>query len=414
VNDTVQKRSVWQLLNDRRMLICLFCGFSSGMPLFVLYQLVPAWLRDQGVSLKTIGLFALIGFPYTWKFLWSPLLDGFIPPFFGRRRGWAIITQIGLLIGLASFSLFDPQRDVQWIAVVVGVVAFFSASQDIVLDAHRREMLDDEEFGVGSSIFVNAYRLSTLVPGALALILADRMPWEQVHLVVAGFMLLGIGASIAMPEPEANAPPRTFRAAVIEPFTEFFQRDGAATALSILAFMLLYKLGDSMATSLITPFYLDVGFTKTDIGTVAKVASLWSFIAGAAVATAMLGKFGVNRSLWLAGVIQMITILGFAALSEIGVNRTALFFVVSGEYLGVGLGTCVFVTYIGHRVSQSHTATQFALLTSIGAIPRTFVNASTGFIVEGVGWTTFFLVCTVCAIPGMVMLKWVAPWNQKR
>ena len=402
------------------MAICILAGFSSGMPLFVLYQLVPAWLRDQGVDLKTIGLFSLIGFPYTWKFVWSPLMDRYAPPILGRRRGWALLTQVALFVGLAGFALFEPQRDVSTIAVLVGFVAFFSASQDIVLDAHRREMLNDHEFGVGSSLFVNAYRLSTLVPGSLALILADHVSWSVVHLVVATFMLAGIGATLLMPEPDDQRPPRSFRDAVITPFSEFFRRGGVGSALMILAFMLLYKLGDSMATALVTPFYLDLGFTKTEIGTVAKAATLWSFVAGAALATAVLGRFGVNRSLWIAGVVQMVTILGFALLSEVGTDKTLLFAVVSAEYLGVGLGTAVFVTYIGHAVSRQHTATQFALLTSLSAIPRTFANASAGYLIEGfgdwdgLGWTGFFLMCTALALPGMLLLRWVAPWHQKR
>ncbi len=406
------KPSIWRALANRRMLICIFTGFSSGMPLYVLYQLIPAWLRDVGVDLETIGLFALIGFPYTWKFVWSPLMDEVVPPLFGRRRGWAIVTQVALLGALAAFGLFDPTEEIWSVAVVVGLVAFFSASQDIVLDAYRRELLPDVELGIGNSMFVNAYRISTLVPGSLALILADQLPWSTVHLVVAAFMLIGIMTTLLMPEPEIRGlPPQSMRSAIVEPFKEFFQRDGTRAALLLLTFMLLYKLGDSMATALVTPFYLDLGFSKTEIGTIAKAAALWAGAAGATLGGIFMIRAGINRSLWCFGVVQLVTILGFAALAEIGHDPVALFWVVSAEYLGVGLGGAAFVAYMARTTDRRYTATQYALLTSVMGIPRTFANASTGFIVEAVGWTTFFLLCALIAVPGMVLLRWVAPWG---
>ena len=405
-------RAIWRALANTRMLVCIFTGFTSGMPLYVLYHLVPAWLRDQGVDLTTIGLFSLIGFPYTWKFLWSPLLDHLSPPALGRRRGWAITTQVALLLALAAFAPLDPTGDIGLIAVVVGIIAFFSASQDIVLDAHRREILPDEELGVGNSFFVNAYRLSMLVPGSLALILSDQLPWSVVHLIVAAFMVVGIITTILMPEPPlAEGTSRTFREAVIDPFREFFTRNGTRSAVLVLSFMLLYKLGDSMATALLTPFYLDLGFTKTEIGTVAKAASLWSAVAGATIGGIIMIRLGINRSLWCFGVVQLVTILGFAALAEVGPDLGWLFWVVSGEYLGVGLGTAAFVAYMARSTDRRYTATQYALLTSVMGIPRTFANASTGFIVDATGWTTFFLICAVLALPGMIILKWVAPWG---
>jgi len=422
--------SIWKALANTRMLVCIFSGFSSGMPLYVLYHLIPAWLRDEGVDLKTIGLFSLIGFPYTWKFLWSPLVDHFKPPILGRRRGWALITQVALLVTIAAFGPLNPSEDIWGVALVVGLVAFFSASQDIVLDAHRRELLPDVELGIGNSMFVNAYRLSMLVPGSLALILADQMPWSTVHLIVAAFMGVGIVTTLLMPEPEpVEGISKTFKEAVVEPFKEFFARDGVRKAMFILAFMLLYKLGDSMATALLTPFYLDLGFTKTEIGTVAKFAALWAGVAGATLGGILMIRIGINRSLWCFGVVQLVTILGFAGLNEVGndpmmlqldfawwqseVSRGQLwlFGVVSAEYLGVGLGGAAFVAYMARTTDRRYTATQYALLTSVMGIPRTFANASTGFIVEGVGWTNFFLICALIALPGMLLLKWVAPWG---
>lgn len=394
------------------MLLCLRLGFSSGLPLYFLVQLLPAWLRDAGVDLATIGLISLVSLPYTWKFVWAPLMDRLQPiPGMGRRRGWALLTQLALALSLAAFSGMDAASDISSITAIAAVVAFWSASQDIVLDAYRREILSDAELGLGNSIFVNAYRLSSLVPGSLALILADRMPWSSVHLVVAAFMGVGVLTTLWMPEPKLSAPPpRDFQAAIVEPFRAFFAR-GVRPALAILAFMLLYKLGDSMATALATPFYLDLGFSKSDLGTVVKVASLAASVTGGLLGGLLMLRIGINRSLWLFGVVQILSILGFAALSEIGPDRQWLFFVVGFEYLGVGLGTAAFVAFIARSTDRRYTAAQLALLTSLTGLPRSLASASAGYIIEAVGYTAFFLLCFVVAIPGMVMLPWVAPWG---
>ncbi len=399
---------------NRRMLICVLTGFSSGLPLYILYQLVPAWLRDEGVSLETIGLFSLVAFPYTWKFFWSPAVDRYVPPLFGRRRGWMLITQLALFLSIAGFSLFNPTSSVGAVAWVVFAVALFSATQDIVLDAYRREILPDEELGLGNSLFVNAYRFSSLVPGSLALILADQLPWETVHLVVAAFMLVGIVTTLRVSEPESATPPLSLREAVIEPFHEFFSRGSVQQAIAVLAFILLYKLGDSMATALSTPFYLDLGFSKTEIGTIAKGASLGASIVGGLVGGIAMIRLGINRSLWIFGVVQVVSILGFAALAEIGADPAALFAVVAFEYFGVGLGTAAFVAFIARLTDRRFTATQLALFTSLASIPRTFANASTGFLIESMGYTSFFLLCALIALPGMLMLFWVAPWHGDR
>ncbi|HEY5718485.1 MAG TPA: AmpG family muropeptide MFS transporter, partial [Motiliproteus sp.] len=402
---------LWQSIFNRRMLLCILMGFSSGLPLYILYQLIPAWLRDEGVSLETIGLFSLVAFPYTWKFLWSPLLDRYVPPLLGRRRGWMFLTQVALLGSIAAFALFNPTQSIEAVAYVVFAVALFSATQDIVLDAYRRELLPDAELGLGNSLFVNAYRFSSLVPGSLALILADQLPWSSVHLVVAAFMLVGIVTSLYAPEPASATPPLSLREAVVEPFHEFFSRSSVRTALAALAFILLYKLGDSMATALSTPFYLDLGFSKTEIGTIAKGASLGASIVGGLVGGIAMIRLGINRSLWIFGVVQVVSILGFAWLAEVGNDPVALFVVVAFEYFGVGLGTAAFVAFMARLTDKRFTATQLALFTSLAGIPRTFANASTGFLVESLGYTQFFLLCALIALPGMLMLFWVAPWR---
>ncbi len=406
--------SVWQALMNRRMLICIFTGFTSGLPLYILFSMIPAWLRTDGVDLGTIGLFALIQIPYTWKFFWAPLMDRYTPPFLGRRRGWLLATQVFLLGNIAILGMFEPQQDIWIIAYLCAAVAFFSASQDIVIDAYRREILPDEELGLGNSIHVNAYRISGLIPGSLALILADHLPWDTVFQIVAVFMLVGIGMTLAVKEPQllGNAP-KTLKAAVVEPFKEFMDRKGWRHALLILSFIFLYKLGDNMATALATPFYLDLGFTMTEIGLVAKNAALWPAIIGGILGGLLMVKIGINRALWLFGLVQIITIIGFAVLAEVGNNLIVLAVVISLEYLGVGLGTAAFVAFIARSTHPKYTATQLALFTALAAVPRTFVNAVVGYVVEYTGWTQFFIFCTFAAIPGMLLLFKVAPWNEK-
>jgi PAT family beta-lactamase induction signal transducer AmpG len=408
-----KQRNWKEILFSRRMLTCIFIGFSSGMPLFVLIQLVPAWLRSHGVDLATIGLFAVVSLPYTWKFLWSPLMDRFALPFLGRRRGWALMTQIGLFLAIGSMGQFDPSQSLKMIVVLVFIISLFSASQDIVLDAYRRELLADDELGTGTSFFVNAYRLSSLVPGSLALILADNVPWSVSFWVTAAFMGVGVITTLVIKEvSDDQLAPHTLREAVIGPFKEFISRDGITSALSILAFMFLYKLGDNMATALATPFYLDMGYSLSEIGTIAKVAGLVFGIGGGILGGVLMLKLSINRALWAFGIVQMVTILGYAWLSTVGHTPTGLFAVVAAEYLGVGLGAIALTAFMARETSRAFTATQFALFSSFIAIPRTFANASTGFLIEAIGYTSFFLVCTAVAIPGMLMLFKVAPWNK--
>ncbi len=410
---TPNTRSWKEILFTRRMLTCIFLGFSSGMPLYVLISLVPFWLRSHDVDLATIGLFALLGLPYTWKFLWSPVMDRYKLPFLGRRRGWALVTQVGLLVSIGVLGHLDPGQSLDLIVITVLLVALFSASQDIVLDAYRRELLADDELGAGTSIWVNAYRLSGLIPGSLALILSDHVSWPLVYWVTGSFMLVGVVTTLLIREVSDDAlAPHTLQAAVVEPFTEFFSRDGVRSGLAILAFMLLYKLGDNMATALATPFYIDMGYTGTEIGSVAKIAGLWAMIAGGTLGGIVMLKVSINRALWLFGFVQLLTILPYIWLSQAGHTLIGLFVVVSGEYLGVGLGAIALIAFMARETSKSFTATQFALFSSLIAVPRTIANASTGFIVEAIGWTQFYMLCVLVAIPGMLLLLKVAPWRE--
>ena len=387
-------------------------GFSSGLPLFLLYNLLFAWLRSEGVDLKAIGLFALVGFPYTWKFLWAPFLDRYPLPFLGRRRGWMLVTQIITMTAVMAMGFFNPVTEIWAVVSLAAVVAFFSASQDIVIDAYRREWLTDSRLGSGTAVFVNAYKLSTLVPGSLSLILSDFMPWSTVFMITGAFLLIGVFTTLLLPEPSLRGePPHSLRDAVIEPFKEFVTRRGWRFALTILAFIFLYKLGDSMATALATPFYMDMGFTRTQIGLVAKNAGLWASLGGGLLGAYWLQKMTIARGLWIFGVLQAFAILGFAILAKVGLSPWVLAWVIGFEAFAVGLGTAAFTAFIAQTTDPRYTATQFALFTSLAAVPRTFINAMTGYIVEALGWFNFFVLCFALAIPGMLLLMKIAPWN---
>jgi len=395
------------------MLICIFTGFSSGLPLFVLYQLVPGWLRSEGVSLAEIGLFSLIGIPYVWKFIWSPLIDRYSLGRLGRRRSWMLVTQVLLLLSIATFGWINPVANIWSVAYLAAGVAFFSASQDIVLDAYRRELLPDNELGLGNSIHVQAYRLSGLVPGSLAFILADHISWQSVFIIVASFMFLGILLTLFIKELETeHEAPKSLQEAIVLPFKDFINSNGLKSAGYTLAFLVLYKLGDNMATALQTPFFIDLGFSKTEIGVIAKTSSLIAMTIGIIVGGLVMVKLSINKALWLFGLVQIVSILGFAALAEIGHNNYALAFAMGFEYLGVGLGTAAFTAFIARTTNPAFAATQIALFTALAVLPRTFANATTGFIVEQIGWTQFYFLCTALAIPGMVMLFKVAPWHE--
>ncbi len=403
-------------LFNRRMLICVFTGFSSGLPLYLLINLLPAWLRSEHVDLKAIGLFALIQLPFTWKFVWSPLVDRYALHALGRRRSWMFLTQLLLLLSIPMFGALQPALELWTIAYLATAVAFFSATQDIAIDAYRRELLPEAELGLGNSIHVQAYRVSSLIPGALSLVLADYLPWQSVFTITALFMLPGLVTTLLISEPRIeHPPPRTLFDAVVLPFREFVGRHGVRNALLVLAFIFLYKLGDSMSTALATPFYLDLGFTKSEIGLIAKNAALWPSVIGGLLGGLWMVKIGINRALWLFGVVQLVSILGFAWLAYVNrPDRVILALVIGFEALGVGLGTAAFVAFIARTTDPRYTATQFALFTSLAVVPRSIVNASTGWLVDAMGWFNFYLLCAVLALPGMALLLRVAPWNEAK
>lgn len=418
--------SRFEPLLNRRILICVLTGFSSGLPLFILISLLSAWLRKGGVDLKAIGLLALVQFPYIWKFLWAPLCDRYSFGL-GRRRSWMLAPQLALLAAVPIFGWFSPQPDLVAISALAFAVAFFSATQDIAIDAFRREILRDEELGLGNVVHVNAYKVAGLVPGSLSLIMADHLSWQWVYTVTALFMLPGLLMTLLVREPlPSNLAPKSLRGAIVEPFREFIGRQGWSSALAVLAFMFFYKLGDSMATALATPYYLDLGYSLTEIGMVAKHAGLWPNVIGGILGGIWMVYLGIHRALWIFGALQALVILGFAWLATAGHTLAGLASVIGAEAFGVGLGTAAFVAFIASTTHPAYTATQFALFTSLAATPRTLANAFTGFLVEGgdvkigilplfhidaLGWERFFWVCFVAAVPGMLLLFRVAPWN---
>lgn len=389
------------------MLVVLLMGFSSGLPLLLIGGTLKAWLRQEGVDLSTIGFFSLAGLPYTIKFLWAPLMDRYAPAILGRRRGWLILSQVALMVGFAGMAYSSPAADLQTVAVLAVIVGFFSATQDIAVDAYRREILKDEELGFGSSLAINGYRVAIYVSGALALILAGMIGWTVTYLAMAGFMLVGVLTTLLAPEPEAAAAPRTLREAVVGPFKDFFSRAGA---WSILAFILLYKIGDSMASEMMNPFYIDLGFTLEQIGAIAKTLGLAGTFGGAALGGLLMLRMGIARSLWIFGFFQAISTGCFVLLSYAGASVPLLALVIGFETFSGGMGTAAYVGFMASITNRRFTATQYALLTSLMGVPRVIFGAGTGVLAEAIGWNGFFIFCTVVALPGMLLLLRVAPW----
>ncbi|HEV7800686.1 MAG TPA: AmpG family muropeptide MFS transporter [Burkholderiales bacterium] len=389
-----------------RMLVALLMGFASGLPLLLTGSVLQAWLKDGGIDLKAIGLFALVGLPYTLKFLWSPLFDRYTLPVFGRRRGWLLVIQVALAASLFSLSFARPTPDhLLVISLSALLVTFFSATQDIVIDAYRRETLRESELGLGSALYVNGYRIGMLVAGGGGLILADVTSFETMYKLMAGFMLGATVVTLLAPEPPLpEGRPRTLMDAVVLPFRDYFTREGAWLAL---AFILLYKLGDTMASAMTTPFYLDLGYSKTEIGAVVKLFGFWATIIGGTLGGVWILRIGLHRALWWFGLGQMISTLGFAVLAGLVPTTAALATVVALENLTAGLGTAAFVGFMAALTDKRFTATQYALLSSLMGVPRVLAAAPTGWLASSLGWALFFSLCTVIAIPGLVLLKWI-------
>lgn len=388
-----------------RMLVAAFMGFASGLPLLLTGSVMQAWMKDEGVDLGTIGLFALVGLPYTLKFLWAPLMDRFTPNGLGRRRGWLLIFQVILIASLLILSFSNPALDPWWLAAAALLVTFFSASQDIVIDAYRREALADDEQGLGASLYVNGYRVGMLLASGGGLILADHMDFGQVYQLMAAFMLIGVVTTLFAPEPPtAEGMPSTLREAVVQPFVEYFCRRDAVV---ILAFILLYKIGDTMASHMTTPFYLDIGFSKTEIGTVVKLFGFWATILGGLIGGVLIMRLGIFRALWIFGILQGVSTAGFALLAQLGASLTGLAAVITFENLSGGMGTAAYIAYMASLTNKKFTATQYALLSSLMGVPRVIAAAPTGYLADAFGWSAFFIACSLVALPGLLLLRWL-------
>lgn len=395
------------IFKSRRIGVITLLGFASGLPLALTGGTLQAWMAVDGVDIRTIGIFTLVGLPYTIKFLWSPIMDRFAPPIFGRRRGWIIITQICLAIGISLMAFSSPKNGTYLLGILALTVAFASASQDIVIDAYRTDILREKERGAGAAVFVMGYRIAMLVSGALALVLSDRIGWQNTYLLMAGIMLLGIVSALIGPEPDQKVnPPKDLQEAVWGPLKDYFSRKAA---ISLLILIILYKLGDAYAGTLTTAFLIKgIGFSPTDVGTINKGLGLVSLIVGAIFGGALMARLGLFSSLLLFGLLQAVSNLSFMALAWIGKSYGMLIFAVAFENISGGMGTSAFISLLMTICNQRYSATQYALLSSIAALGRIFIAPTSGFIVQSTGWPTFFFITTIAALPGLWLL-----WKMK-
>ena len=389
---------------EKKIVITLVMGFVSGVPLLLTITLLQAWLTDEGIAKSTIGLFALVGLPYSLKFLWAPIFDRYVVNALGRRRGWLLLSQIALIIAIIGLGMTNPSLSAFNVAILALLVAFFSASQDIVIDAFRRESLLDEEQTLGASAYVLGYRIGALAAGAGGLILADYLSYQLVYMLMATIMLIGVMATIIADEPIQEDEPKSLKDAIINPFTEFFNRKGYNSAILILLFILLYKVGDTMAHSLSTNFYLDIGFTKTQIGTVVKVFGLVATLIGAFLGGLISLRIGLYKSLIIFGIFQAVATLGFSVLAAFGNYISLLMIVISLENLAAGMGYTAYLAFMANMTNKEFTATQFALMTALMSIPRTFFSGSSGYLVEMMDWQIYFIFCSLIAFPALIIL----------
>ena len=398
-----RRREILRAIFSRRILVCGLMGFSCGVPLLLTYGVLQAWMKAEGVNLGTIGLFTLVHLPYTVKFLWAPFFDRYSLPFLGRRRGWILVCQIAVAVAIFSLGQTSPQDAPLVVVLAALAVTFTSASQDIVVDAYRREDLADDEQGLGSSVYVGGYRLGMLLSSGGGLILSDHIPFPQVYTIMAACMLVGIVTTLITPEPQVTAkPPETLARAVVQPFVEYFRRD---SAILVLLFMLFYKLGDQMASAMAVPFFLDIGFSRTEVGAIYKLIGTWATIGGSMLGGILILHLGLYRALWGFGILQMLSTAGFAILALVGKSNWMLTAVILVENLSMGLGTAAFLGFMAVLTDKRFTATQFALLSSLTAVPRAVASAPTGYLAELMNWPGFFVACTIMALPGLYLLS---------
>jgi PAT family beta-lactamase induction signal transducer AmpG len=393
-----------QLLNPRVVTV-LFLGFSSGLPLALSGGTLQAWLTVEDVDIKTIGLFSLVGLPYTLKFLWSPLMDRFVIPIFGRRRGWIALSQLALIGLILGMSVTSPQNGLWFLALLAFCLTFVSASQDVAIDAYRTEVLREPERGMGAAVSVTGYRVAMLVSGALALILSEYLGWRATYMLMALIMSIGVVAVWLGPEPDdPGTPPASMKDAVEGPFKEFFSRTGV---WSLLALIVLYKLGDAFAGSLTTTFLIrGVNFSVGEVGAINKGMGLASTIIGALFGGVLMARLRLFKALLIFGILQAVSNLSFMILALVGKSYPLMIFTIAFENLAGGMGTAAFVAFLMVLCNHNYTATQFALLSALASLGRVFVGPLSGVLVDGMGWAVFFFTTFLFALPGLVLL-WI-------
>jgi PAT family beta-lactamase induction signal transducer AmpG len=396
-------------LANLRIGTILLLGFSSGLPLALTGGTLQAWMTVEGVDLKTIGIFTLVGVPYTFKFLWAPLLDRFVPPVLGRRRGWILVFQLSLMALIVTMSGFSPKSAPWAVAMLAVLITTMSASQDIVVDAYRTDVLHERERGLGAGVFVTGYRIAMLVSGALALVFSEIIGWRLTYLLIAGVMTLGVLATLFGPEPEVKVvPPKTLAEAVGGPLKEFFSRPGA---WALLALIVLYKIGDAFAGSLTTAFLIrGVEFSVGEVGAINKGMGLIATIVGALFGGVIMSRLGMFRSLLYFGLLQAVSNLSFMVLAFAGKSYALMVIAVLFENLAGGMGTAAFVGFLMALCNPKFTATQFALLSALAALGRVFVGPPSGYLVEITGWAVFFFITFLAALPGLWLL-WIMRKN---
>jgi PAT family beta-lactamase induction signal transducer AmpG len=404
---------------EKRLIFIFLMGFASGLPLLLSGATLSIWLTEAGVSLTAIGLFALVGTPYNLKYLWAPFIDRVPIPMLskmlGRRRAWMLLIQVGLMVSIIALGLSKPDSAPEMTAFFALAVAFFSASQDIVIDAYRIEILDEDQQGAGAAMTQAGYRFGLLAAGAGALYLATDIDWSLVYALMAGLVLIGFITALCAPVPktdkmveEKNQPAGGwFRSAVVAPFVEFFQRNNPQTAVAILVFILLYKFGDAFAGVMANPFYIRIGFSKIEIANVSKIFGVFATLLGVFSGGLVVKRFGILRSLLYCGILQMLSNLMFAAQAALGPHVGFLVLTIGLENLSGGMGSAAFVAYLSVLCNTAYTGTQFALFTSFMAFGRTWLSAVSGWIADQTDWVTFFVISTFVALPGLLMLLWM-------
>ena len=407
-------RSLLRVWGQPKMFALALLGFSSGLPLYLTGVTLQAWMTVEGVSLATVGAFSLVALPYSLKFLWAPLMDRYVPPFLGRRRGWLIVTQLLLFVVIAAMAFQSPTRGLQLLAINAILIAFFSASQDIVADAYRTDVLGEKERGPGGAIFILGYRIAMLMIGAASLMLAGQLGWNIVYLVLAFGMSVGIVATVLAPEPSTGVePPKTLAQAVVLPFLEFFQRKGALKAILILVFIVVYKYPDNLVQNMSTPFLLKIGFTLTDVGAIRNGLGILATIVGVLIGGSLVTKLGINKSLWIFAVLQALSNFAYYVLAVTGADYPTLVGAILIENLCSGIAAAGFVAFLMSLCNVQFSATQFALLSSLVGASRDILIAPAGRWAEALGWTTFFAVTVVAALPGMLLLPFFAPLGRR-